>query len=254
MLIFDEVKFAKNLLQNGYTKFVSLKELSILAKYLREEEGLGFKKIEDSLVEFCSRYNPNFNAVKNAKFIQRAVNSAKNYLLRRPEAVIITQAEMARIREIKNFQYEKILFVMLVIGKFFKFGTKRKVNQKASLMGYFSNVKLSDITLLAKVRLNKPQRNEMLHYLYTEGYIDTTYTGGLRLCYADDKSPVEIIITEYDDIVSYYKPVCEECGKVIERSFRRKYICEDCVLEQQRNAVKERVKRSRDKRKQKLHM
>ena len=122
MLVFDEVEYAKNLLEKGFEGFVSLKDLSIIAKYLREEENLGFKKIEKRLIEFCVKYNPSFNVVKNAKFIQRAVASARNYNLRRPEAIIITKAEIEKIRSINNWQYEKVLFVMLVIAKFFKLG------------------------------------------------------------------------------------------------------------------------------------
>lgn len=235
LIIVDEKTYAENLLKNGFSKFMSYRDLLILAKYYRWT-GLEYKEIEIKLEDFCLRYNPLYNKVKNRWRIVKAVNGAKKNNLRLPFSIVITENEIKRILSIKNRKYERVLFAILVLAKYYKFSIgKNKENQKPEKIGYYLSFDFEDIALAAKVNFTQKKMIECFHKLYLAGYYKLTKYGSMMIDYADDSSTPMIEVTDINDISSFLPYLCTECGKIITRTGNRKIMCDECYAEKKKS-------------------
>lgn len=246
-IIFDEHKYALKLLDNGFSKFMKYNDLFILAKYYRF---MGFKttQVRRYLQDFCEKFYPDYNDVIFGNKLDFATKKSEKFELRIPSEVFITLSEMEKIRSVKNYRLEKILFVMLMISR------NNKIFRGNISEFYFVNENMSTIFALAKVYSTKKERNEIKHELYKLGFIeaipanakfDSNGKDNFRLFYADDKSEVDFTITDLDNMVLFYKPVCEVCGKEIEKKNNRHKMCSDCWKEKHRILNMENMRKSR---------
>ena len=76
MIILDEKEYAENLLKSGFSYFMSLRDLSVIAKYFYYL-GNSNKEIEYKLLEFCKQYNPSFNEIISNWVIKKSLNICK---------------------------------------------------------------------------------------------------------------------------------------------------------------------------------
>ena len=129
MIIFCEKKHAEWMLENGFHNFMSSQDLSILARYLKYI-GKNKTQIKSDLIDFCKRYNPEFNEVIYDKKIRWVIGTCDKYKLRITMSIKVTEKELETIKSVKNYKYEKILFVMLVIAMYFKHNRIRIQNDK----------------------------------------------------------------------------------------------------------------------------
>jgi hypothetical protein len=118
-MIFDEKSYAEEILLKGFSTYMNFKDLSILAKYFKYL-GKNRTQIKKDLIDFCYKYNPEFNEIIHNKYIEGALNATKKYKLVLPMTVNITKGEIEIIKTLHNYKYEKIIFVMLVMAKFYK--------------------------------------------------------------------------------------------------------------------------------------
>lgn len=253
-VILDELGYAENLLKNGFVSFMSYKDLAVLAKYyfyLGLEEGDVRNKLED----FCYRFNSEFNDVLFADRIDMAVSSRKYWNLRLPVSIEITKSEIEKIREVKNYRFEKLLFVLLCLAKHEK---KMKLLKEGWIDNgnYYVNRKIQsgNIFSLAKVHAGIAEQGEIGNYFKEKGYLAKTlpYKGesSFQILFGDPintQNEIAIIVTDLNNIVSFYPPYCSICKSPLSRTGKNHIMCKDCREKEKKENQKIYAKRYRDK-------
>jgi hypothetical protein len=253
-LIYDELEYAENLVKNGFVKDMSRNDLTILAKYylckqFDEEDTRGL------LIKFCRKHHQGFNEIIFAKTIDDSIKSAKKTPLRLPIDVFITKSEIEKIRKVKNYRYEKILFVMLYCAKYEK-EIKKSYGNKEIDNRFYVNKLFSSILSMAKVYATVENQDKIKDYLHQEGFFNSTITrweddGGFEIFYAENDiegKPIFDVIRSPADVDKYYPPYCERCGREIEKSGKRQKFCEECSKKEDSSKSNIRHKKRRSKR------
>jgi hypothetical protein len=179
--------------------------------------------------------------------IDNAIKKSEKQPLKILPDVFITEKEIEKIHSIKYYKYEKILFVMLVLSR------ANKIAYKSSSSRYYTNQKFSDILKLAKVYVNKAESNKIKHELHKLGMITTPemnrmseYNKGeiQELLYADEKSSPAVVVTNLEDIISFYPQICILCGNIVEQKIRRKSeLCNNCYQSKRAKLKRENAKK-----------
>lgn len=227
--IFYEKERAEWLLENGFSSFMSYSDLLILAKYFKHM-GKNRTQIRKSLLTFCIKYNPDFNDVLSRRIIDSVIESSQKYGLRVRFDVPITQIEIDTIKLLQDYKKEKIVFVMLVLAKYFRLNDmrlKKKVESKYDDR-FYVNEKLTDIIKMAQISVQKQERQKIIHELTLSGLVEPTYNGDYRIMFADIESKPIFFVTNLNDIGSFYAFNCQKCGKALERKAKRHNLCDGC--------------------------
>lgn len=247
-IIFNEKQYAEQLLSHGFKKFMSLYDLSVLAKYLKYI-GKNKKQIENDLILFCEKFNPFFNKIIYADKIRIALNSMKKYDIKLLVDISISQKEINTIVGVDNYKYEKILFVMLVYAKY-----KKQLSKKSDVGEYYVNSKFSQILKIAKVNVCKKEQDTILHSLFLMGMVESTFYGTYKINYVDrDGEPVISVLVD-DNMVNVYKNIrgdvlviCKICGKSFKQNSNRHSFCIECSKQRRNEKVKENMAKMRNK-------
>jgi predicted RNA-binding Zn-ribbon protein involved in translation (DUF1610 family) len=250
-MIFNEYEYAESLLAKGFKDIIKWSDLIILSKYYRFK---GYKKsqIKKNIVEFYKKYYPDYNEVIMGEKIDNAIRKSEKQSLHIDIDVYITENEIKNIRSIKHYKYEKILFVMLVIAR------RNKILYKSTSPRYYTNQRFSNILQIAKVYVNKNERNKIKHDLHKLGMITAPEMNRMseynknemqELLYADENSEHIVIVNDFNNIVSFYPQICTNCGKTITPKNKKKIdLCDDCYSEKRaetkRKSAKERYYQS----------
>ncbi len=250
-MIFNEYEFALNLIKTGFTRFMSLNNLSVLAKYYKYL-GKNKKQIEKELIEFCERWNPGFNIILNRWVLDVAIKNSKQYSLRFPMKVIITEEELKVIQAVNNYKYEKILFVLLVCAKNERYN-KIKINKKVEKENFYVNISFLDILKIAKVNISKEERNKILFELNNLKLIKTTCYGTFKINYINENSEKKLIVLSNEDMINEYKNIrgemtknCAICGVSFQPNSNRQELCKNCARERERQKTREYVRNHRN--------
>lgn len=242
MIIFCEKKHAEWMLENGFHNFMSSQDLSILARYLKHI-GKNKSQIKTDLIDFCKRYNPEFNEIIYDKKLRWVINTCDKYKLRIAMNIVVTEKELETIKIIKNYKLEKILFVMLVVSKYFKHNRIRIDQSKLkNNENFYVNAKFTDILKQARVNVSKKERNSLLFELNQTNLIESTLNGAYKINFVDESSGSKILIDDIDKIIDYFPIFCIKCGKKMEKRARKHDMCEDCYKEYRKNKDKEYVR------------
>lgn len=232
----DERKLALKILSEGFSKN-KWKEIGVLVKYFASE-GLSIKDAEARLLEFLSLHDPDYNDVTDYKNIHKQVNRNYKQKIRTFDSVSVTHAELEFIRSLKNYRYEKVLFVLLVLAKFYhgnKGGSK-----------YYVKIKQTSCFNLAHVTQKKGELIfAKLHdagaltynVLYDNYYL--TFTD------SEDNSGEAIKVTDIESIVSFYPPYCNFCGEPLDKAYNTNTVHPECF----HSSRKETFKRANKNRK-----
>jgi len=244
-VIFNELKYAENLLEKGFQDYIKYSDLLVLSKYFRYK-GLNNSNIKESIVDFYRKFNPNYNSTISGDKIDTAIHKSKKYELRIPTEIKITKKEVEKIRSIKNYKYEKICFMMLVISR------SNKIAYSSKSLRYYINQNFSEILEMAGVRADKKSRNKIKYDLFLLGMIKAPEPNRMsefskyqmfELLYYYEDSPCEIIVTDFDNILSFYPQKCIECDKIMESQKKRlKEICNECYEEKRGEDKRKRAK------------
>jgi hypothetical protein len=249
VLILDELSYAEAMLKNRTfgKKYIKLKDLVILAKYYYREN-LNTREIKKILRSLCKKVDHSWNETTQGWKISMAIREAKKRRIRTSIPVPISKAELAKIKEVGNYELEKILFTFLVYSKVLKYNnTLIKPRKKARLVGmFYVNETLGDIFSVARVEANKKERTEFIHTLYSKGYLDATRYGGFLLKYVSEESPTEFLVETYDNLILYYQRYCGEqvaacanCGKLFTKKSKNEQFCHTCKQEKRRKVNRE---------------
>jgi ArsR family metal-binding transcriptional regulator len=239
-IVFDELTYAKNLLENGFTtKKIEAINLSYLAKYFRNQ-GMGFKKVEDNLIDVCRRHDPFFNPIVSKKLLNEAIKIGKKFRLKEIIPVFITKSEIDVLKSVDS-QIERILFTMLVLAKFDKFqNTKISKSSTPIPHGYYANYKLETILEYAHVRIFGKNLLLLKHELDGKsGLLSATLheESSWKVNFASDSDDPVILIDDYTNIYKYLPSFCSVCGKMIFKNSNRQKMCTDCFEKKQNERV-----------------
>jgi len=224
MLIFDEKKYAENLIKHGYKdKTHIVLDNIILVKYWKY---LGFseddikKKLEDFMIDFKYMYNSDIVPYN----VHKALKQGSKYPLVFDKIVNITQKEINTINSIDDLELKKILFVLLVIWKF---------RDKQKFMISNNNLKK-----LANVKCKNSVFWDYLHKLHDLGYLKAFVykCKPYYKLYIEEGGNVVLSIKNYDNIISYYLSIvypeeytyCAICDIPIKQTSNRRKYCSSC--------------------------
>lgn len=236
MIIFDEKKYVEEIMfKDGFElNNMIIKNLGILAKYY-VYQGVDRDKISLLLEKFVIEHNMEY--CPYTIYIDKAMKIADRYNLEHNRKVYITENELKFIKEFNNNTIERIAFVMLVMNKFL--GHKVKLN-------------IHDIQRYTKQNLDYDT-----FYKYYKIITDNKNVSRYKNTYKikhDSKSPISMIITDFDNmIIEYLKTCktkeyvyCECCGIKVKRKGKRDKYCEKCLYKRQLNwskKYKEKLKK-----------
>jgi len=249
-MVFYEEKRARVLLEQGTQAFITYEDLSILAKYFKYI-GKNRSQIERSLIEFCENNNPNFNEILFRKKIEYAIKSCDKFGIRLHIVVPVTNNELDIIKNCGDYKRQKILFVMLVVAKYFKYNDTRLTPKKNNIHDddFYVNIKLVDILKMAKVNISKIERRDIIYDLEQSELITLIKrrTGGIsfQINFIDENSEPNIIVTDMDNIIDFYYFNCEKCGRQITNRAKRHDLCEECYREKRKSTYRESKRKYR---------
>jgi len=252
-IILDELAYAKTLLKTkNFGNYIKLRDLVLLAKYFYYS-GMDTRETKKQLRVLCKNVDKDWNETTQGWKLKVSIRESKKRRLRTPMPVPITKAELDKIKEIKNYVLEKILFIFLCYSKILKYNTVIiKPRKKPILLGlFYANERAGNIFNVAKVDVRKKQRNEMIHLLFEKGYIDATRYNGFLIKYVYEDSPTEFMVEDYENLVLYYQKYCGEqiigcsCGRLFLKKNSRSGLCPICKQEKRKEAWRQQKIKNR---------
>lgn len=243
MLIFDEKKYAKNLLKKKEFQTYRQKDIEryILIRYLANE-GMSTEEIRKELEKFpvigCEYLDKKDMDIIYNKIIDRALSCP----LVTDIDVKVYKSEMDTINSVKDENARNLLFILLVYYKW-------AINQ--SYLYFYSKhneVKMvvtndMDIWKYANImKLRVAERYKLCNQLILNNlYVEDNFKSNnyFYLPFLVEDGEIAIHITNYDNILGelyiyndqeHYKR-CSECGVVIKKTRSPKKYCDNCAKE-----------------------
>lgn len=231
MIIFDEKKYAENMLKKGFmTNHKNVYELLILSKYYYAE-GLQHDEVKSKVVEFCEKQVDFFSIEEWYKIINKTVDIAKKSKFTTGVKVEIKKNELDIIQQLEKLNEQKLAFVMLVLYKFY--GCRK------------FEVSIEDLYRLCKLNINSKSKLELLQSLTSKELIDINMGSKRWVKFAEKDGETIIHISDFDDFIfEYLKYIgegkygnCEACGKIIKYYNTKKY-CKECSKQRKKEQRK----------------
>ena len=228
-IIFNEREHAKKVMEKGFQTSRSKNfEMQLVANYLREQ-GYEDKDIELQLHRVAKKNFTDYNEVKLYNFIDNKVKKSKKGKLKINKPVNITKAEVQTILGEENIKYQKLMFVYLVLAKYFM------ANNHTDK--YYVGCSDSDIFKLCDMYTRKQERLDMMHYLTKKGYITPTINMSSIINYVNENSEIVMqIIPDETMIYNFEREYldgifinCEKCGRLVKKTNNRIKYCKDCA-------------------------
>jgi hypothetical protein len=247
MRIFNELKEAEWLLEHGFRRGFLKSEIGLIAKYYRYI-GLEENEISNKTFEFCKKFALGYNEILDDPVVEQQIQKSKKYKLRVPIDINITENELKIIKELHNYRYEKVLFTMLVVAKY-----EKLTNEKNESKEYYINKKPLEIYRLSHT--SKKKNENIINILYKKDLIDDKsniikYNDNnikflLKFTTTEDISKNVILITDINNIIKFYPPYCEVCGKDIEKNSNSHKLCKDCYKKKEHDRLLETMRKKR---------
>jgi hypothetical protein len=228
MVIINYNEHCKKLIENGFDKVCNIRDLVILAKCWKEN-GCNKSQIQKKLFNFLEEWDKNFTTVKaNNKICATFKKSVKD-LPPLSEKISFSISEIEFIKAIKEYDLQKILFVIMAIAK--------TQNNDYIYLSSTSSMKLKDIFSLANVSSAQQKQEFMLNELYKLGAISPTYGLRYNICCIDTNiennlafefAPNQNLVLEYEFYIG--KAIkCKKCGKLVHKTNNKMKYCKNCA-------------------------
>jgi hypothetical protein len=261
LIILDEKSYAEELLKNGsQTPYPKLYDVIVLAKYYRFLE-METHDIRLKLEEYCHKTDKDWNKVLSGWKIVKALNTIKLYRLRTAFSVIVTKTEVETIKQWKDYNYQKVLFVLIVMAKISKyFQTRIKPFTKARLINnFYVNETIINVFKMSRISIRRNKRYVILHEFHNAGLLEFTYKNSFNIKCIDENSNPEIIVTDFENIVLYWSRYCGErvagcgsCGKLFLQRTVMQSKCRSCYAIERKEKVRLAVMKNYHKNKDKI--
>ena len=225
--MFDELKYAENIIKNGYKnkKYINYDNI-ILVKYWKHKgcDKQEIKvKLKSLMKDFQNLYNDNIINYK----IHRALEIGMKFELEFNKIVEIYQSELDTIGLLNDIELQKILFVLLVVWKYKNKNKFRITN--------------SDILKLAEVKCNNNKFWDYLHCIFPTGYMNLVEYKNKDYYKINIPEEGNLVLTidNFNNIINYYLSYlypenymkCQECEVPIRITNGNLKYCKDCARE-----------------------
>lgn len=225
-IIFDEYKHAEKMIRCGFQTNNTKFELQLLANYFREN-GVVDAEIEEKLHSFAKENLSNYNRVKYYKLIDNVITRSKKSKLKVSNSVNITEAELKTIESEENIKCQKLMFVYLVLAKYYMSNNHTEK--------YYVGCKDNDIFNLCDMYIRKQDKLDLMHYLTKKGYITPTLSMSSIINYVNEDSPSVIQLVPNTDMIYYFERYlggfiteCASCGLLTRKRSNRTKYCKSC--------------------------
>lgn len=244
MIIFDEERYAKNMILGIESVPSMFEKIKVLTRYNHHTLGMNQLDNYNTTVRWLSTHCNIFSDYSYSNVISGAIKRAKKYPFYKINSITVYKSELAKIRQLNNLRLEKIMFVMLCLAKY------RQVTRGYS-NGY-EDFTISDIFKMARVSVAAADRESYIYELKQMGYLTQPKRNdavGMFVTFIDSDADVAFEINETDCqelAYLYLKQTgqgkiirCGKCGKLIKAtsnycndclnaSTTRKILCVDC--------------------------
>lgn len=235
-------------ISNGYL-------IALIAKYYFDREqdlDVLINTVKQKMLEFnIEGYQEYRYANKIKKSCNELYESESNDFFRELEYVPIYEKELKVVESLPNDRQKKFMFTLFAIARYMDCGGW--INKKDSKG-------LSEVFKLANVTLSFDKKNELLHDLYSNGYIHfgkKVNNLNIRIDLGDTDDNVVYKVTQFENIGNQYignfkkgyKLCANGCGRKIKvlKIGRPKQYCSQCSkLFEAENALK-RKRKQREK-------
>lgn len=168
-------------------------------------------------------------------------------LFRELEYIPIYEKELKIVESLPNDRQKKFMFTLFAIARYMDCGGW--INKKDSKG-------LSEVFKLANVTLSSEKKNELLHDLYSSGYIHFSKkinNLNIRIDLGDADDNIAYKIVSFENIGNQYignfkkgYKQCKQCGKKIKNTIHNRIYCPSCSKEIDRIKSKKRMKTLRN--------
>lgn len=207
------------------------KDLTLICKYLGNGEQ-DKNELENRLLDFCSdcrregkiQFDPFYREYMIP--FNNAVETASKKTIQDRFPIPITLNEWRTIKQIDNEEIQRLLFVMLVVAKYFHILIKRY--NLPYTTDYRVDMSDAKIRKLAKVKLHRDSAASRTNYrdwLRDNGYIRLSGRNQIYVLFAEDSGEVIETVTDYDHLNLHYDRLCGKsigsckvCGRLFRQS------------------------------------
>jgi hypothetical protein len=241
-ILSNEKTNIENLLVNGFkNNHINFNDLLLLAKNYYWNEKYKKVKITSLVIDFCKKWDKDFNEVIDRKIVKDAINAGIKSNLRQDKEVNFYKEEIELIETIGDFKYQKIAFIMLYLSKL--------GHREDSKFYNLDRDKDAKVIKLSETNISKKEYKFLLQLLRERNLISTIdpkdkYNYN-QVLYAKSDGEIVFSISDLNNVIQNYIDYyggevfyCSNCGKKSFRKYRQKRdLCDDCY---QNNRNKDR--------------
>ena len=255
MLILNEEQYAQSV-YNGKNKDVKsvMAKIRYITRYFLYVENKNDEENYQSTVEWMKKHQDNFDESCYSNLISDAIKKAGKYPFYNIESIKITQSELDQISALNDLRAEKVLFVLLCMAK------------QQSVSNGFTNglvkYSITDLCKMARISVPAEDREYILYNIVQKGllgYPKKNNTQCLIVNFINNDDAAALILDEVDcqELAYIYLnwknngkgyTRCQKCHRLIKQSKTKpKKYCEECAKEVEKENIRERVRRYREK-------
>ena len=235
-MIFNEKDFGKFLYEhqtdtNLPPKTYTVWELSILAKYLRQELKKSEKEIKNGIIKFCNLNYPGFDVDVEYEKINKIMVECYKTDLRGGVSVPITKNELKTISQINNKKLEKLAFTILVLAKFCNM--RNQNNNNWVMVDEYSVFKRAKITGTIQAQYSCFYSLAKMDLITYSRKVDNI---NVKVGFIDNESDIVLRIDDLRELGYQYLMYkgekfikCAECGIVTRATVHNKRYCKNCA-------------------------
>ena len=251
--IFNEKEYIENIMNSKQIDLTNpTNTIRKLARYNFYVNGYKKSKNYSAIVDYMTKNFKDFSEMTYQKAIDGCINDVDKTPFKNIESVKITKSELDRISSLDDIKKQKLAFVLLCTAKY-----RDEYNPNNC---HKTDISVTDLYKMARVVLPCSERNIYLHFLITDGLVEShnnSKTKNKKLLFVseDDNDEVVLELKEIDfkELAYVYMcwknngegfTKCQRCGKTVKQSKTRpKKYCEECAEIVEKENSKERVRR-----------
>lgn len=242
-IIYKEQNAINFILRSDTVEFTWSNAL-LLAKHYRHSLNYGDVRIRNSIIDFFSKKDINFNYVRHRNAISKIIRKSEKKMVDTGN-IDITEFELDKIGKIRNFKHQKICLAVLLISK-------RDTNNK-----YISQKDWHYIRNIVSRKITNSDIYMAFHSMYELGMTEPI-GASQKINISEEKDGTKVIFKISNDREAYRLMVkyisykggivgfCPSCGKEFLKDNDRRILCDSCRKD--RNLLKHRKYNQKRKR------
>lgn len=234
--VLNEVAQVEDILKRGFTQNIfNYTDISLLAKKF-VNDGLDKNQVKNNILKFCLKWDNSFNIVMHETTIDRAIKNGFDFDLKNTLGINIPVYKK-EIEKIKKLPYDlyRVCFVMLVLSRYNKFTTVRRVETKKKRTGtYYANYNFMDIINMSGLsnNLGRKEINRIKYELDGKRGLISSYEFDekvWKVLFAGDGDGDDVValVRDMEHIIDFIPTYCLDCGNSFKMTGKRNR-CDSC--------------------------